>query len=132
MLALDFEGGAGGTLTVHGHSAREGRTVRVDGTRATLRATFTAERQEITVEDHDVSGFRHGGYEERVSLREVPGMAGRGHGGGDDGLTLAFVDAVRAGLPLPLHEEVESHVLAFAAERARREGRVVHLREFRP
>jgi predicted dehydrogenase len=132
VLALTFAGGASGTLTVHGHSAREGRTLRVDGTRATLRGTFTAGRQELTVEDHDVAGFRHAGESDVVPTAFRPGMAGAGHGGGDDGLMHAFTEAVRAGRPLPLDLEVESHVLAFAAETARHEGRVVALDELRP
>ena len=37
---LEFESGASGTLFMHGHSHEEGRTMRYDGTRATLRGRF--------------------------------------------------------------------------------------------
>jgi hypothetical protein len=54
-----------------------------------------------------------------------------GHGGGDDGVMAAFVAAVAAGdpalVPTSPHEALASHRLAFAAETARREGRVVVL-----
>ena len=54
-----------------------------------------------------------------------------GHGGGDYGLMASFVDAVATGdagriLSGPA-ETLESHLMVFAAERARREGRVVEV-----
>jgi predicted dehydrogenase len=54
-----------------------------------------------------------------------------GHGGGDAGLMRAFVDAVARGdlaaVETQPREILESHLMAFAAERSRREGRVVTL-----
>ena len=131
VVAFEFKGGASGSLTVQGHSGTEGRSVRIDGTRATLRGTFTAALQQITVQDHDPASFFGEAEPEVISLAAAPGMAGGGHGGGDDGLMSAFVEAVRAGVPLPLDLEVESHVLAYAAEKARKGGCVVDLSAFR-
>ncbi|PYE54836.1 Gfo/Idh/MocA family protein [Deinococcus yavapaiensis] len=127
VVAFQFDSGASGTLTVHGHSAVEGRTLRIDGMKATLRGTFTGASQEITIQDHDEASFRGGAQPEVVPITAPTGMSGGGHGGGDDGLMHTFVGAVRSGSPLPLDLEVESHVLAFAAEDARRSGRVVTL-----
>jgi predicted dehydrogenase len=54
-----------------------------------------------------------------------------GHGGGDYGLMSAFVKAVSANDPSGLlsgpDETLESHLMVFAAERARREHRVIDL-----
>jgi len=54
-----------------------------------------------------------------------------GHGGGDYGLMTSFVSAVAEDDPTKIlsgpEETLESHVMVFAAERARREGRVVRL-----
>ena len=56
-----------------------------------------------------------------------------GHGGGDFGLMSAFIDAVAnddpSGLLSGPDETLESHLMVFAAEQARREHRVVNLSE---
>lgn len=57
-----------------------------------------------------------------------------GHGGGDAGLIKTFVDAVRAGEQNILGADVEdvmhSHLMVFAAEMSRREGKVVDCQAF--
>ncbi|MCB0145246.1 MAG: hypothetical protein KDE50_35520, partial [Caldilineaceae bacterium] len=54
-----------------------------------------------------------------------------GHGGGDYGLMSAFVHAVAKNDPSGLlsgpDETLESHLMVFAAEQARRENKVVNL-----
>ena len=129
---LDFESGASGTLFMHGHSHEEGRTMRYDGTRATLRGRCGygfGDSIEIhdhltgRVEEHDPSA---GGLQADVS----------GHGGGDAGLMAAFVRALRPELGgveglTTSRESLESHLMAFAAEEARVEGGIVIMDEFR-
>ena len=129
---LEFESGASGTLFMHGHSHEEGRTMRYDGTRATLRGRFGygfGDSIEIhdhltgRVEEHDPSA---GGLQTDVS----------GHGGGDAGLMAAFVRALRPELGgveglTTSRESLESHLMAFAAEEARVEGGIVIMDEFR-
>jgi predicted dehydrogenase len=110
------------TLTMHGASHVEGRTVRIDGTRATLLANEA--RTEILLLDH-ATGKRR--------LVEVPPARG-GHGGGDWGLIDAFIGALRGErnwLRTSARESVESHLMAFAAEEARHTGRTVELADFR-
>jgi hypothetical protein len=59
-----------------------------------------------------------------------------GHDGGDEALISAFVahalsrrgGEARPALRTALEEAAESHLMAFAAERSRREGRTVSLR----
>ena len=55
--------------------------------------------------------------------------AGSGHGGGDAGLMDAWTAAVAAGDPSLVSSDaasaLASHVAVFAAERARKQGRVV-------
>lgn len=57
--------------------------------------------------------------------------AADGHGGGDQGLVDAFIDAIRTGDPGLIltdgRESLDSHRLVWAAERARRTGTVVTL-----
>jgi len=56
-----------------------------------------------------------------------------GHGGGDYGLMCAFVEAVAQDDPGRIlsgpRETLETHLMVFAAERSRRDNRVVSLEE---
>ncbi len=125
VVSFNFEGGGSGTLTMHGLSAQEGRTIRIDGTKASLRAVFNDGFYEIKLEPH---GF--GGRGEVIPMLESVTAGGR-HGGGDDGLTAAFIEAVQNHQPEPISSYLESHFLAFAIEQSRLEHRVVNLAVFK-
>jgi len=130
---MEFESGATGVLFMHGHSHEEGRTMRYDGTRATLRGKFGyGYGDAIEVHDH-LTG--------RVEQIDPQARAGQhalaaGHGGGDVGVMAAFVKTLRdpgAG-PTALttsRESLESHLMAFAAEEARVRGNVIYMDDFR-
>ena len=126
VVSFAFEDGGSGTLTMHGHSAEEGRTIRIDGTKATLRGAFNTTLQELRLERH--GALYDGG--ELIPMLESNTAGGR-HGGGDDGLTAAFVHTVQAQHIEPISSYLESHFLAFAIERARLENRVINMSEFR-
>lgn len=116
MVTMELESGTSVALIMHGHSHEESRTMRYDGTRATLRGFF-GRQQSITVIDH-VSG----------QPEEIPIESGvGGHGGGDAGIMEAFLATVETGAPpaTPATESLESHFLAFLAEEARKSGAVV-------
>ena len=121
---MEFESGATGVLFMHGHSHEEGRTMRYDGTRATLRGKF-AHGMGDSIEIHDHLTGRI----ERLD----PQVGDSGHGGGDAGVMSAFVRALRdTGAALTgARESLESHLMAFAAEEARLEGSVVCMDRFR-
>ncbi len=122
VVTMELESGASAVLVSHGHSHEEQRTMRYDGTRATLRAVF-GRRQRIEVIDHHIA-----------STEEIPiPVASGGHGGGDPGLVHTFVDAVRTGSVVPTSPQVslESHRLAFAAEHARVTGTTVDMTAWR-
>ena len=63
-----------------------------------------------------------------------PKQDGGGHGGGDLGLISAFVEAVATGrqevLGTDTEEVLKSHLTVFAAEKSRREGRVIDVADF--
>jgi len=108
---------------MHGHSHEEARTMRYDGTQATLRAKFDYRNGWIEIHDHRTNR------REEILLPAGPS----GHGGGDFGIARAFVRAVR-GLGQPLttaRESLESHLMAFAAEESRLNGTVVDMDDFR-
>lgn len=123
MVTMELEGGATVMLAMHGHSHKEGRTMRYDGTRATLRGNFEYGEGQIEIHDHRTG-----------RCEEVPiDAAASGHGGGDFGIVRSFVQALRGTAP-PLttaRESLESHLLAFAAEESRLHGTVVDMPAFR-
>ena len=122
VVLMRFAGGLSVSLTMQGSSHLEGRTIRIDGTRATLLANEA--RAELEIHDH------RSGQAERITRARGVG----GHGGGDEGLMRAFVGAIngdRAGVLTSARESVASHLMAFAAERARLRGEVVDMELFR-
>jgi hypothetical protein len=126
VVNMEHQTGAVTTLIMHGHSHEEGRTMRYDGTRATVRARFPYRRApEITVYDH------RSGTSEDVP---VPAVDDSGHGGGDSRLLQVFARAVRhadmEGLT-SARVSLESHLLAFAAERSRATGTAINMAAYR-
>ncbi len=118
VVTMERHDGSVWTLVMQGHAAREARTMRYDGTHATLRARFGRDPM-IEIE-------RRGAAE----VERVPVPAGSGgHGGGDTGLIDAFVAAVAGGHQSRTTGDVslESHLLAFAAEESRVTGRVIDI-----
>ena len=99
--------------------------MRYDATRATLRGRYSdAGNPDLTIHDHRTGGV------ETVSLSDGAG----GHGGGDAGVMRAFVRAVRgadSGALTSARASLESHLLAFAAERSRLTGATVDMGAYR-
>jgi predicted dehydrogenase len=124
VLAVEFEGGLTATFTVHGSASDEKRTIRITGTRGELRGVLHDGVIELT---------RHGRPgTERI---ETKGPGVLGHFGGDEGLLHHFTDVVareaHAEARTSGRVSLDSHLLGFAAERARETGAVVDLRAFR-
>jgi predicted dehydrogenase len=116
IVTMQLESGTSVALIMHGHSHEESRTMRYDGTRATLRGVF-GPQQSITVIDHV------DGRPEEIAI----GTGVGGHGGGDGGIMEAYLATVDTGAPpaTPAAESLESHFLAFLAEEARTTGTVI-------
>ncbi|CAN5514564.1 Gfo/Idh/MocA family oxidoreductase [soil metagenome] len=121
-VSMELAGGASVVMVMHGHSDEEHRSMRYDGTRATLRARF-GHRSEITVHEH-------GGKVQSIPIDD-PNTSG--HGGGDHGLMADFLRTIRGESEALTSARValESHLLAFAAEKARRDGTVINMADFR-
>jgi len=127
---MEFANGATGVLFMHGHSYEEGRTMRYDGTRATLRGKFGYGHDD-TIEIHD----HLTGQVEQIDpqIRADQHTLAAGHGGGDEGIMRAFVRAIRGkGDQLTTsRESLESHLMAFAAEEARMKGSILYMDDYR-
>ena len=126
IVAMELENGVSVSFTMHGHSFEEGRTLRIDGSRATLLAKFSWNHTYIEVRQH-----RSG----KVKRIDMPNnLEARGHGGGDGGLMSAFVRALDGEQQETLTDarsSLESHLMAFAAEEARHSKKVVAMDAFR-
>ena len=122
VINMEFEGGLTVAFTMHGHSHDNCRTMRYSGTKATLRAHEG--EGELVVHDYLT------GREEVVP----PVYRGGGHGGGDTGLMGAFVEALRnpdSEVLTSCRNSLESHLIAFAAEKSRLEGHIVDMEAYR-
>lgn len=122
VVAMETVDGTSATLVMHGHSHQEERTMRYDGTRATLRGRFGA-TSSLQIHDHVTGEVETVGLDSPMS----------GHGGGDEGVVTAFLDGITGRGPAPAGAAtaLESHELAFAAEESRRRGTVVDMGDFR-
>ncbi len=120
---MELADGTTVVLTMQGQGYEEGRTMRYDGTKATLLGAFAKENK-IVIHDHLT------GQKEYIEVEN----AASGHGGGDMGLVRSFVKAMR-GEPddtlTSARASLESHLLAFAAEEARLNSQVVEMADFR-
>ncbi|MEN8180942.1 MAG: gfo/Idh/MocA family oxidoreductase, partial [Myxococcota bacterium] len=118
-VLLEFEGGVGASLTVHGHATRETRTVRITGSRAELRGVL---------QDGVLEVAHHGAFTVDRHAFEASAL---GHYGGDEALLDHFTDVVARGTGDELvasgRVSLESHLMGFAAEEARRCGQVVDM-----
>ncbi|QIP30179.1 Gfo/Idh/MocA family oxidoreductase [Deinococcus radiodurans] len=115
-VTATFAGGVTAQLTVSAFTHNNTRTLKLLGTHGEVRAHMDLGELEL----HD---FASG----QVERWHVP-VTGN-HGGGDAGLVAAWLRFLRgeAPVPTPLAESLDSHRLAFAAERARLRGTVERL-----
>jgi predicted dehydrogenase len=125
IVTMEFENGISASLTMHGHSFEECRTLRIDGSQATLLGKFGLNRSFIEIHDHRSMKVARIDYPNQVEKR--------GHGGGDYGVVRSFIRAMRGEgkSQTGFRDSLESHLMAFAAEEARLEDSVVAMNDFR-
>ncbi|CAM3900892.1 Gfo/Idh/MocA family protein [Kibdelosporangium persicum] len=119
VVNIEYSGGVTASFTMTAFAPGTHRKTRIFGTRGSI------EGDGETIAVHD---FLTG--PDVVDVGEVGGStAADGHGGGDQGIVDAFVEAVRTGdrglILTDGRESLDSHRLVWAAERARRTGTVV-------
>ena len=129
VVAVEFDDGATGTLSMVGNSAEPSRTLHIVGTKGEVfgtmeEGTFTVRRiaatgpQRSTTEEFAVSGSKDM------------------HGGGDLRLVADFVNVLQGNPPsistTALEDSINGHLIGFAAEQGRHESRWVTLDELQP
>jgi predicted dehydrogenase len=120
VVNMQFEGGATASFTMTAFTRQRDRETRIFGTRGEL----TGNGRFIEVYDFLTDAT------ERIDAETASdGSILSGHGGGDLGLMTHFVGALLKGDPSLIlsgpAESLETHLMVFAAEQARRAGRVV-------
>lgn len=124
-LNMELADGTTVTMTMQGQGNYEGRSMRYDGTDATLYGKFTEGGNKISIHYHRTG-----------EVEEVPVIDrdSSGHGGGDFGIVRSFLNAVN-GTPddsvTTARESLESHLLAFASEESRLTNTVINMPEYR-
>ena len=126
VVNLEFEGGitCGFTMCAFGNGAR---SIRVMGTKGEIRGEF----KDATVDLYEFETKTH--TEIRVADAAFDDSIVGGHGGGDNGIMHAFYELLCGREDVSLCDidvSCKNHMIAFAVERARAEGRVVSLDEF--
>lgn len=116
VVNMLFEGGRTAAFTMTAFNEGGHRKTRIFGTRGALYGDGTY------LEHIDFLTDKKNTIDTRASDATMLG----GHGGGDDGLMHAFLDAVQTGdrrkILSGIEESLESHLMVFAAERARHEN----------
>ena len=120
VVNFEFVGGVTASFTMTAFTRARGRETHIFGTRGELYG----DSQNIQIYD-----FLSGETSVLDTAVASDGSILSGHGGGDDGLMAAFLAAVRHNDPGLIlsgpQETLESHLMVFAAERARQTGQVV-------
>lgn len=117
---FEMEGGMTATFNMVGFSSENTRTMRVYGTRGDIRGHLDKAELEIT----DFLTMK----KEIIKIEYTTIVSS--HGGGDARLLKDFIDAVegkQANLKTSAQLSLQSHRMAFAAERSRKEGGRVKL-----
>lgn len=115
IMSMEFEGGATCNFSIEAMTSYSGRRTRIMGTKGDIvgdMVTFT------------VNDFLSGSSEViNAEANDAANYKNAGHGGGDEGMIRDWIAAVRnkdsSLMSSPLSDSLESHLIAFAAERSR-------------
>ena len=123
-VSLEFANAVTATFSLTAFTKEISRTLKLMGSHGEIRAT--------TMNDGEIEISAFGGATEKI----IPAVTGGAHGGGDNGLIGNFLDNLenertdRTAALTSARRSVESHIMAFAAEKARLTGTAQTLSEF--
>ncbi len=127
VVNLEFEGGVTVSFSMCAFN-EGGRFINIMGTKGELRGSF--DDPELTLYDF----LSKNTVKIPVSDKASDGTISGGHGGGDDGIMVAFYDLLTGKDDFSLcglDESVDNHMIAFAAEESRLTGKVIDLEEYK-
>lgn len=122
VVNMEFANGVTAAFTLCAFTNECNRTIKLMGTKGEIRGS--TEKNEIEITDF-LSGNKEIVYLKKSEF---------GHGGGDNGIMRDFVrivqaDGAKAGLT-SAQISVQSHMMAFAAEKSRVEKKVINIKEY--
>lgn len=122
VVMMEMENGASVTYTMTAFTAKDGRCLRVMGTRGEIVADMHA---------NTIRAMRFGGEEELIDVNTLADDFS-GHGGGDARLVHEYVQYLLGECPMTrtmttLSRSIESHLVALAAEDSRKNGGAVRV-----
>ena len=124
---LRFKNGVTATFNLSGFTNRMTRTIKIMGEDGEIRAS----EEENVIE---ITRFAANGMDRYESETIRPEVTLSGHSGGDSGIVEDFLDMLNGkadSSATDIHESVESHMMACAAEEARVTGSVIRIDDFR-
>lgn len=124
---IEFENGVTVSFNLSGFTNRMCRTIKIMCENGEIRGDDGLNTIEIT---HFASNAVDG-YEQRVIH---PGSMEGGHGGGDTGLMVDFLDMIESNgenSRSSIDRSVESHIMSYAAEQARITGKSIEIQSFK-
>ncbi len=120
---LEFENGLIVSMMLSAFSPL-GRKMQIMGSEGYLEG----DEKEIRILDFNTNEY------ETIDANNLGIDVADGHGGGDEGIVLAFLNAVETNnyefISGDAKQALESHLIAFAAEQARTQNRLVNFKEF--
>lgn len=124
VTAIQFENGINATFTVHGMSYRDGREIRIDGTKGTIEGWFYNTGYYVDVYEH-LSG--------KTAHYKLP-IERQAGAGGDWRIVDGFVEAIRNRTETVTSgkNSLYSHLIAFAAIRSVETGETQKINYFSP
>lgn len=119
-VSMEFENGVTASFSVCGFAEKTSRYIRIMGSHGEIVADLEAN----SIEVRDFTD----GSKERISINPFASS----HSGGDHGFINSVLAAIRGEKEdrSSAQESVESHFMAFAAEKSRLEGKTIQMKEF--
>lgn len=122
-MLMEFDGDITVDFSIQAFTSYSGRRTRIMGTRGDI----VGDMEEFTVTDFLTGESKT----YNANAEDALNYEGVGHGGGDTGMIRDWIEAVRTQnskvMSTPLDESLESHLIAFAAERSRKENKIVEM-----
>ncbi len=126
VVSLEFANSVTAVFTMCAFTDDIRRTIELMGTRGEIHGVISEHKCEIKISDFTT------GANTTINLPTENGP--QGHGGADFGLMQHFIQMVQNDGKQPgltsVAQSVQSHLMAFAAEKARLEKKVINLQEF--
>jgi len=122
VTAIKFENGITATYTLHGFSYRDGREIRIDGIKGTIKGYFYNTGYYIDLFEHQNNKSKRF----KFKLEKVAG------GGGDFKIVDEFINCIKTNSKpsTSARESLVSHLISFAANESAASNKTIEINKF--